>query len=259
MDSWKPILGSLVPFGPARAPLRIPPQAFDEAPIAIDDASRLMAELGFIAFRTPLGAVMPDSCLMAMLQDSPTGRHFDPELASYWVIDNGSGRINIIERDTPTPLAAPFSWGPIRLIDRFGARNSFVSFGGTLQGAPVGPSALLLIFRSSAPILRLPGHSQQPDRMSDEILTFFGRLVPKLWDEPALERLVGGTAPEELYAAFLLHTQERLRQSTTLRDSIAEDVLALERELSAMALHRPNAVAASRCLLERLNLAAIHD
>lgn len=237
------------------APHRGPPQAFDEAPIAIDDASRLMAELGFIAFRTPSGAVTPDSCLMAMVQDSPTGRHFDPEVASYWVIDEGRGRISTIDRDTPTPLAAPFSWGPIRLVDRFGARNSFVSFGGTVEVAGVGPGARLLIFRSSAPILRLPGHSQQRDRMSDEVLTFFGRLVPRLWDEPALERLVGGASPEELYAAFLLHTRERLRQSTTLRAAIPEDELALQRELSAMKLHRPNAVAESHSLLDRLNLA----
>jgi hypothetical protein len=231
-----------------------PSEAIDEAPITVDAASRLMADLGFVAFRTPPGSAVPDSCLMAMMRDAPTRRHFDPELASYWVIDDGRGRLEVADRDTVTPLTREFSWGRIRLVDRFGARNSFVSFGGVLDAERVGPDALLLVFRSPAPILRLRGHSQRQDRTADEVLTFFGRLVPRLWRSPAEERLLGAASPEALYAAFMLHSSTRLRQSTTLREAISEDARALQRELRTTELHRADALNAARLLLERMDL-----
>jgi hypothetical protein len=236
--------------------LQTVPEAIGDVPITSDEASRLMGNLGFVAFRTPPDVALPDSCLMAMFHDEPTLRHFDPELASYWVNHEGCGRLDLLDGSAPTPLRRAFSWGRIRLVDRLGMRNSFVGFGGTLDGERVGRGALLLIFRSPAPILRLPGHSQRADHMADEAVSFFGRLVPRLWSSPALEHLVAAAAPEELYAAFLVHSEGRLHTSARLREAIADDVLPLREALRLMAHERPQAVDAGRRLLERLGLAA---
>jgi hypothetical protein len=52
-----------------------------------------MADLGFIVFRTPPDSATPDSCLMAMINESPTTRHFDPEVVSFWVTGEGRGTL----------------------------------------------------------------------------------------------------------------------------------------------------------------------
>ena len=57
-----------------------PPQSIDDAPIGLDEASALIADLGFLLFRTPGDGAIPDSCLMTTIHGMPTERHFDPEL-----------------------------------------------------------------------------------------------------------------------------------------------------------------------------------
>ena len=191
---------------------------------------------------------------MAMVRDVPTRRHFDPETVSYWVMENGHGQTEFVDRDAPTPISRAFSWGRIRVVDRLGMRNSFVTFGGWLSGERVGRDALLLIFHSPAPILRLPGHSQHRDRLSDDVLSFFGRLVPRMWSDPRHERLVGSLPPEALYAAFLIHEARRVNGSIRLREAFAEDVHSLADELDRMVRCRPDAITAGRELLELLEL-----
>jgi hypothetical protein len=234
-------------------PIATPPESIEQAALTIDAAADLMADLGFVAFRTPPDAEVKDSCLMAMIRDAPTRRHFDPETVSYWVIENGHGQTELVDREVRTPISRRFSWGRIRLVDRLGKRNSFVSFGGWLTGERVGADALLLIFRSSAPILRLPGHSQQRDHLSDDAMSFFGRLVPRLWSSPAHERLVGALPPDALYAAFLLHEARQINRSAPLREAIPDDAHALIRELELAERHRPEALAAGRELLSVLD------
>ena len=236
------------------APTVRPPESIEHPGLTVDEAAGLMADLGFVAFRTPPGVAVADSCLMAMIRDAPTRRHFDPKSVSYWVAVNGHGGIQVADRDARTPISQPYSWGRVRLIDRFGARNSFVSFGGWLTGERVGSDALLLIFRSRAPILRLPGHSQHPDRLSDDALAFFGRLVPRMWSHPGHEQLVSAVPPEALFGAFLLHEARRFGATTALRDATAEDTKALTRELEQIGRTRPKALAAGRELLALLGL-----
>lgn len=233
-----------------------PPELFSDPPISVESASRLIADLGFVAFRTHTEAQMPESCVMVMLRTAPTLRHFDPEVASFWVNDEHHGRIDFVDVDTRVPLSRSFSWGRIRLVDRFGMRNSFVSFGGTLHAQRVGSGATLLVFRSAAPILRLRGHSQRSDPMADEALAFFGRIVPRLWDDSDLERVVAASGADALYAAFLLHSSRRLGASRVLRDSIRDDALLIARALAELATYRAAAVAAGRLLIEKLGLAA---
>jgi len=133
-------------------------------------------------------------------------------------------------------------------------RNSFVTFGGSLHAERLGADALLLIFRSPTPILRLAGHSQQHDAAADEVLSFFARLVPRLWT-PADERLVNGRTPEELYGAFLLHVRHRLDRSAELREAMSGDAHLIHSELAIMAAHRPTRLATGNQLLQELRLA----
>lgn len=68
-----------------------PPEQVGGAALSLDEAAGLMARFGFVAFRTPPGDPMPDKCLMAAIRSQPTGRHFDPEIVSYWVYDDPWG------------------------------------------------------------------------------------------------------------------------------------------------------------------------
>ena len=181
-----------------------PPEAIEDPPISIERASDLMAGLGFVAFRTPTDTTLPGSCLMAMLRAIPTRQHFDPKTAEFWVSDEGRGRLEVVDSASPPAASMAFSWGRIRLRDRFGMRNGFVSFGGVVDVEALDARTRLCIFQSTAPILRLRGHSQHADAGADEAVSFFGRVLPRLWAAPGLERRLGATAPNELYAAFLL-------------------------------------------------------
>ena len=116
------------------------------------------------------------------------------------------------------------------------------------------PDALLLVFRSSAPILRLAGHSQKVDVVADEILSFFARVVPHLW-RPSEEQLVNSRTPEELYAAFLVDVRHRLDRSAALREAMSGDVRMVDSELAIMAAHRPTGLAGGNRLLRELHLA----
>lgn len=232
-----------------------PPETIDDDPLTIDAASELMARLGFIAFRTPPAARMPDSCLMALLRDTPTFAHFDPEAVSYWSFEAGHGGLATIEVTTRPPLSHPFSWGRIRISDRLGMRNSFVTFGGQLTAEAMGPGALLVIFRSPVPILRLPGHSQRADHLAEEAIAFFGRLLPRLWDS-TMEQLVGGAAPEALWAAFLLHERERGETPNRLFDEADRVKSRVWRGLRQLSVERPDALAGGRRMLHALGLSA---
>jgi hypothetical protein len=235
--------------------LRAPaPESIEQPALAVDDAASLMGELGFVAFRTPSEAAGTDSCLMVMIRDAPTRRHFDPETVSYWVLRSGHGARAVLDQESATPVSRGYSWGRIRLEDRFGARNEFVSFGGWLNAERVGDDALLLIFRSPAPILRLGGHSQQRDHLADDAVAFFSRIVPQTWASAAEERLIGSYPPESLWAAFLLYEQARMSRSASLREADAEDAHALNRELEIAGREQPAALADGRLVLTRLGL-----
>ena len=233
-----------------------PPEGIEDAPITLDVASELMSQLGFVDFRTPPGDTMPQSCLMAILRATPTLVHFDPERVTYWAVEQGRGQLAVIDSPSVAPISRPYSWGPIRLFDRLGIRNSFVSFGGWLTGEPVGADALLLVFRSEAPIFRLPGHSQHSDLLAEDALAFFGRVVPHLWS-PADERFVASVPPEELYAAYLIHERSHDSGREEIQGSGGGPTRAARREIELLANHRPQVLAGGEALLARLGLAEV--
>ena len=235
----------------------VPPQSAEDPAIGLDEAATLMQDLGFVLFRTPPGAALPDSCLMASIQATPTQRHFDPELISFWTTHAGRGRLTVIDRDLRLPYQADFSWGRIRLVDRLGASNNFVSFGGFVTGDRVGADVVLVAMRSLAPILRLPGHSQREDRLAEEVMSFFGRLVPSLWRSPEIERRTSAAEPLTLFAAFLLHTVGRLRSSERLREALTDDAQAAHRSLARMDSLCPDQVANGAGLLEEVGLSGM--
>lgn len=238
--------------GPRHLVADAPPETIDDAPLTVGAASALMARLGFVAFRTPPGARIPDSCLMALLRDAPTLAHFDPEVVSYWTIANGHGRPATVDLTT-RPALREFSWGRIQISDRLGMRNSFVTFGGQLTTEAIGAGIVLAIFRSPAPILRLPGHSQHGDRLAAQALAFFGRLVPHLWAS-TMEAQVGRAAADVLWAAFLIHEQDRrIMARGRLGDGDA-NADAVWRGLRELTRERPEVVAAGRRMLEALGL-----
>ena len=241
-------VGSNLPRSPR------PPDSIEQPPLPVDAAAAMMADLGFLAFRTSADVPGTDSCLMVMIRDDPTLRHFDPQTVWFWTLEDGRGHKEIVDRETRSPLSQPFSWGRIRLEDRFGVRNDFVTFGGWLTAERVGPDALLLLFRSAAPILRLGGHSQPGDRLADESLAFFGRLLPRTWTGPAEERFIGSVPPEHLWAAFLLYEAGRLEESSGLREAWSSNAPAVHRELATARLRQTDALAAGRRLLPRIGL-----
>lgn len=234
----------------ARSPA-VPPETIDDAPLTIDVASSLMGRLGFLAFRTPPGVRMPDSCLMVLIRDRPTLEHFDPEVVTYWRMAEGHGQPDSVDLSALHPTPRSFSWGRIQITDRLGMRNSFVTFGGQLSTEPMGAGALLAIFRSPAPILRLPGHSQRADRLAEEAMAFFGRLVPHLWS-PSIEALVGYATPEVLWAAFLLDERDRLTRARGRLDGRGLAKVPVWRGLRDLGGERPEVLAAARQLLEAI-------
>ena len=190
---------------------------------------------------------------MVAVHDIPTQRHFDAEVVGYWVTSLDRGKVETIDRTTHLPISRPFSWGRIRIVDRLGARNSFVSFGGTLSGERVGVGVRLFIFRSPAPIFRLPGHSQREDRLAEEVLTFFGRVIPHLWT-PDTERRISSASPLDVYAAFMLHTRGRIAQSRALRDALGGAAATLDREFAAINENNSDHLEAGKRLFAALEI-----
>jgi hypothetical protein len=139
------------------------------------------------------------------------------------------------------------------LDDRLGVRNEFVGTGGWLTGERIGTDALLLIFRSPAPILRVGGHSQPSDLLADDVVAFFSRVTPRLWN-PSVERTVGLAPPEHLWSAFLVHEETRNSRSTLMRETFGRNAQAVRRELRRLAQRHPEAIDAGRRLLALLRL-----
>ncbi len=234
--------------------LDAPPETAADAPLTIGAAAALMARFGFVAFRTPPESPMPEWCLMAVLRNAPTLTHFDPTLVTYWTFQAGQGRQASITTTTPLPISRRLSWGRIEIRDRLGARNGFVSLGGELRAERIGADAVLVLFHSAAPILRLPGHSQREDELAQDVAGFFARLVPHVWKSRTTEWRVARTPPEVLWGAFLLDELDRLDASVRAVDELARPRRQVRSALRELARERPDALEAARALGNELGL-----
>ena len=139
---------------------------------------------------------MPDgpgpAFLLVALRPAPTLQHYDPEAIDYWVTDDGRGSRRTLTHDTAMPRSEEFSWGLIRLVDRLGVSNEYLTFGGHLDAALID-EVVVAAFASPAPLLRRGGHSQGWDDGADTIGAFFARMMVAVDFKPGFERDVRGS------------------------------------------------------------------
>jgi hypothetical protein len=185
--------------------------------IAPQSAAQLLRNWGFVSH-----ADLPDgpgeSWLAIAIRPRPTLQHFDAERAEYWTTVAGRGVARALDRTTPLPLSAAFSWGPIRVVDRLQVRNEWVAFGGSLNAAEVDGN-LVCVFASDAPILRRGGHSQGWDRGAANLAAFFGRLKVAVDYVPGFEAQVAAATPRVRFAAFVADLAARFRASRRMTDT----------------------------------------
>jgi len=195
-----------------------------------DEARRRLAPWGFQAH-----ADLPDgpgpAFLLVALRAAPTLRHYDPEVVEYWATEKGRGSRRVLSRTTPMPVSETFSWGSIRLVDRLGVTNDYVTFGGRLDAAEV-EDAVIAAFASPAPILRRGGHSQGWDRGADAVGAFFARLMVQVDFTPGFEARLADSPPLSRYAAFVRDARTRCARSASpdedLRRLMAAEATRLE-------------------------------
>jgi hypothetical protein len=159
--------------------------------------------------------------LLVALRPTPTLQHYDPEAVDYWVTDDGRGSRRALTRDTPMPRSEDFTWGLIRLVDRLGFSNDYVTFGGHLDAALID-DVVVAAFASTAPLLRRGGHSQAWDAGADAVGVFFARIMVAVDYTPGFEQAFAAAEPLTRYAAFVRDADERRvgRQPSSFDDAL---------------------------------------
>ncbi len=167
----------------------------------LTDAASRVRHWGFLAHPD-----LPDgpgpAFLLVALRPAPTLQHYDPEAVDYWVTDRGRGERRTLTHDTRMPHSEDFAWGLIRLVDRLGISNEYLTFGGHLDAASVD-DVVVGAFTSPAPLLRRGGHSQGMDPGADAVGAFFGRLMVAVDFTPGFEADFAKSDPLIRYAAFI--------------------------------------------------------
>ena len=181
-----------------------------EAAIRVNDVAGSIRHWGFLAHPD-----LPDgpgpAFLLVAIRPAPTLQHYDPEAVDYWVTAAGRGERRTISRGTPMPRSEDFSWGLIRLVDRLGVSNEYLTFGGHLDAAAID-DIVVAAFASAAPLLSRGGHSQGWDVGADAIGAFFGRLMVAVDFVPGFEAELGDASPLVRYAAFIREAARRRRR-----------------------------------------------
>ncbi len=210
-------------------------------------ASDQLAELGFLAISDPHDSVGP-ACLLVAIRPAPTLRHFDPEQIDYWVSRAGRGASRTLTGRTRLPIASDVSWGPIRIVDRLGVTNAYLTFGGRLSAQEVN-GAVVAVFESPAPLLRRGGHSQGWDQGADSVGAFFSRFLLAVDYAAGFERRLAEADPLSRYGAFVVDGLARYRASPAIRTEEPQEwalLQAAERRLRADHLAEWNAGAELR-------------
>jgi hypothetical protein len=176
-----------------------------EEPPNLSAAAQRLAPWGFLADPDLPDRPGPASLIIA-LRAHPTLRHYDPEVVEFWSTEGGHGTHQSVVRTTKTPLCAGVSWGEIRIVDRLGIANRYLTFGGRCDADRIDDS-VIVAFTSSAPIFRRGGHSQGWDDGADAVGAFFGRLLVTVDYIPDFERRLAAAPPLARYAAFIAHTE----------------------------------------------------
>ncbi len=209
-------------------------------------AADLLGDWGFLA-----NADLPDGpaagLLLVALRPAPTLQHYDPERVDYWVSSGGRGWRASLTARTTMPQSADFSWGRIRVVDRLGVVNEWLTFGGRLTATNVGDDTIA-VFASPAPLLRRGGHSQGWDAGAETIGAFFGRLMIAVDFVLGFEAQFAAATPIERYAAFVVDLSTRFRRTAELRESDGPLSSLMRFEATRLAEREPAAWAAGRRL-----------
>lgn len=194
--------------------------------LAVTELAGQVDHWGFVAHPD-----LPDgpgpAFLLVALRPAPTLQHYDPEAVDYWVTKDGRGERRTLTHDTPMPQSEDYSWGLIRLVDRLGVSNEYITFGGHLDAAQID-DVVVAAFASPAPLLRRGGHSQGWDAGADAIGAFFARMMVAVDYKPGFEQAFAATTPLVRYAAFL-HDTDRRRRTVGRSMSFDDDLGRLVR------------------------------
>ena len=177
--------------------------------LAVTELAGQVDHWGFVAHPD-----LPDgpgpAFLLVALRPAPTLQHYDPEAVDYWVTKDGRGERRTLTHVTPMPQSHDYSWGLIRLVDRLGVSNEYLTFGGQLDAALID-DVVVAAFASQAPLLRRGGHSQGWDASADAIGAFFARMMVAVDFKPGFEHAFAAATPLTRYAAFVRDADQRRR------------------------------------------------
>jgi hypothetical protein len=210
----------------------------DHAP-TLPEAAGKLANWGFLAH-----ADLPDqpgpAWLLVALRDVPTFRHFDPELIELWVHREAVGQRLVVTRETRVPIERDFSWGTVRIVDRLGVSNEYVTFGGHVSADEIG-DATVCVLSSPAPLLRRGGHSQPADVASFDLSAFFARLMIAVDYTPGFEAAFGEASALGRYAAFVGDFVTRYSASAILQGGQPDAYRVLRAEQTRLRAREPEA------------------
>ena len=189
-----------------------------KSPDLVSAAARL-ANLGFLANSDqPHRSGGEGAFLMVALRLAPSLHHYDPERIEYWVTAGGLGHAERLTRDSRLPCQVNVSWGPVRVVDRLGIANEYLTFGGELLVDAIGDAVIALV-TSAAPLFKRGGHSQQWDVGASSVGAFFGRLLLAVDVLPGFEQQLAEATPLARYAAFIADESGRYEASLALREA----------------------------------------
>jgi hypothetical protein len=220
-------------------------------------AGRLLADLGFSLINSGHPDAPSGANLLVALRATPTLHHFDPEAVTYWTSVEGRGRPVRLDRETALPLEVLVSWGGVRVVDRLGVDNRFLTFGGTLRAVALDDAESVAALRSPGPIARGGGHSQGLDPLEAEIGAFFGRLMVPVDFEAGAETRLAATPPLELYAAFIRDARDRLAAAAEFRTAETGFAGWVTAQAARLVAHEPEAWVAGADLLARLGIGRV--
>jgi hypothetical protein len=231
--------------------MRVPDQlaATDpRAELRATDVAERVGGWGFLAHPD-----LPDgpgpAYLLVALRPAPTLKHYDPEAVDYWVTEGGRGRRRTLDQNAPMPRSEDFAWGLIRLVDRLGVSNEYLTFGGHLDAASVD-DVVIAAFASPAPLLRRGGHSQGMDPGADAVGAFFGRIMIAVDFKPGFEGTFAEVDPLTRYAACIRDANARNgrgRATARLDDEVGR---LIRREAARLRATEPECWQAAGALLD---------
>ena len=106
------------------------------------------------------------------------------------------------------PRSEDYSWGLIRLVDRLGVSNEYLTFGGHLDAALID-DVVVAAFASPAPLLRRGGHSQGWDAGADAIGAILRTDDGRRRLQARLRAVLRCAEPLTRYAAFVRDADRR--------------------------------------------------